>query len=63
MSPETRKQIQWAEHDRAWAPSKRHEGPWNPRAMSPVTSRLVWAYSRDKAGNETVKHDMDGLPA
>ena len=47
MSPETSKQIQWADHDRMWAPQKQHQGPWQIYQPKPTAPRLVWAYKRE----------------
>ena len=51
MSPETSKQIQWAEHDRMWAPPKQHQGPWQIYQPNPNAPRLVWA--EVTRGNDT----------
>lgn len=56
MSPETSKQIQWAEHDRMWAPQKQHQGPWTVQQGRPTGApRLVWAYKRETVNG--VEHE------
>lgn len=46
MSPETARQIQWADHDRMWTPPEHHEGPWQIYQGRSAAPRLVWAYKR-----------------
>lgn len=46
MTNETRRQIQWAEHDARWTPPQRHTGPWNVDQTRKGT-RLVWGYKRE----------------
>ena len=51
MTNETRKQIMYADHDREWAPQKRHVGPWQIYQPNPNAPRLVWA--EVTRGNDT----------
>ncbi len=55
MTNETRKQIMYADHDREWAPQKRHVGPWQIYQPKPTAPRLVWAYKRETVNG--VEHE------
>lgn len=63
MTPETKKQLRYQDHDQKWAPQYHYAGPWNPWATAKPAKRshgrrLAFVYIRDAAGNETIKTDM-----